>query len=324
MKYLRVCNSKLRQLQPEKRTLNRMAKKDQCFFANIHVFIEKEAHRFFPSRIENNLNRLYYLYGKQDVLVSEVGYKFILDNNIKVLKVNKLYGYDEDVYTYPFKSFVDYFYTLKQDARYKPFSKLLLNSLYGKFGEKDIKELYVVNPTSDDWAMFRKGKTFCVGVFEEPIPFYKTPYQRYDLAGKITETARLYMGSVINKLRGLGNTVLYTDTDSIICTKPMPSDMVNESTLGLFKDEIGYKDDVILLGQKTYCFKKSGKSASKGMNELEYSDYEDIMEALIAGESITYNTKRFTKKGSLLSHDFFGIIEKPFKITDIRQRSDVI
>ncbi|GJW59504.1 DNA polymerase-like protein [Tanacetum coccineum] len=109
--------------------------------------------------------------------------------------------------------------------------KILMNSLYGRFG---------INPKS----------TITEGFPEELC----SPNLR-----SITAYARIYMYPYTSR-----EDCYYTDTDSVVLSKPLPEEMISSSILGLFKleDKIaqGY-----FLAPKTYYYK-----SEKGKEIIKY------------------------------------------------------
>ena len=329
MRELKLCASKLERRQPTIQNLKSRFNKGELFFCELVVNIDSEELRFFPSLdSEKHINR--YRSGVQTIKTSELGVGFILrwgswDN---IIQVKTLLCYREHKPIEPFKDYVDHFYGLrKSDPSNDGTCKLLLNSLYGKFAEKLTKEVRYINLKQHKQGLepvsFGRinGDGSMVSKFKEEAPFYKHSMNRLDISGKITEAGRLLMGDYINTIRHSGETVYYTDTDSIITScdiKNTPlSYMTHPELLGKLSDEIGHKDNVIILGVKTYHFYKSGKKATKGVKNMTLSDFRDI----VRGKSKFYNT-RFSRMNSLITKGFFGLQKVPYEIKTILERLD--
>jgi hypothetical protein len=66
------------------------------------------------------------------------------------------------------------------------------------------------------------------------------------------------MDNLIKKLRSLNIDVIYSDTDSIICNKEIPKDLIS-SKISYFKEEYPNKiiEKITIIAPKTYEFKFS-------------------------------------------------------------------
>jgi len=326
-------DSKLKRVKPTVKKLLSLIKSGKLFYCEIDVNIDSEYLRFFPSLDEKN-KRNKYLFGKQRIKVSEEGVKFILRWGSKknILNVINILVGETGNTCKPFNSFVDTFYTMrKKDKGNDLIFKLLLNSLYGKFGQKLERETKVINVTEK--TVDKKGlpKAFLnfgsnsISTFSEveERPF-AVAKNRLDIAGKITELARLKMGDYINSIREeFGDeSVIYTDTDSIITYANLEeskmSYIIDDNKLGFLANEIGYSDDMICLGQKMYHFYNSGKKATKGVKNMSLKDFEEIVD----GGGGVFENKRFTKLHSLVNRGFFGIQNMPYEVKHITERLD--
>lgn len=327
---LQVINSKKVRTKKCFKNLKKLLKTGKLFYGEFTINIDSENLRFFPVLDEKNHYNA-YPFGIQKVKLSEVGIKFILKWGSwkNILEINELLigdDYINDKPISPFKGYVDFFYGLrKSENMYDVICKLLLNSLYGKFGEKLERLAKYINnetdkPTEPVQVNFLHDECV-IETFKEEMPFYNHYRNRLDIAGKITESARLYMGDLINEIRKHGN-VIYTDTDSIITDVDMSKveslkGFLDEKELGKLGDEIGHSDHAIILGLKMYHFYKSGKKATKGVKKMELKDFKDI----IRGKR-DFENERFSKFNALLTKGFFGIQKVPYSISSIRQRLD--
>ena len=191
---------------------------------------------------------------------------------VKVLRVHKLVEWEDKVK--PFTNFVDKFYRLKKDNKGNAkgaVGKLILNSLYGKFGMKEERERYI----SKEELQIRKGlfkeeakikneikllgKTFYV--CEEQ---FWTDYILVHIAAYITAYARLELLKKMKELKDKGYTIYYCDTDSIFTDCP-PGEFGNVDD-----KELGYwsldkeLEEAIFIAPKTYSFiTKDGKNKTK-------------------------------------------------------------
>ena len=130
-----------------------------------------------------------------------------------------------------FKEYVNYLYSLKKksnskDSRYT-ISKLLMNSLYGRFGMSPVMEIHEVISSFDSqfWLSDKdiinvidlcNGKEL-VSFLEQTNNSSKKVNISIGIAMAITAYARIHMSQYLN----LPNCkVYYTDTDSVFLDKP--------------------------------------------------------------------------------------------------------
>jgi hypothetical protein len=320
MRDMNFIDSKLKRVRPTKQKLKSLVEKNSLFFCEITLNVDREELRFFPTK-EPDETMSYYLFGEIRIKVSEIGIKFILKYGSfkNIVKVHSLLvGYEEKSYK-PFFEYVSLFYRLrKEDEGNDTIYKLLLNSLYGKFGQREEFEEKIINSTSNEMPKrINKFRDMFISVYDKEIPFYQKNTLRLDIAGKITEGARLYMGDIINHIRINKGKVIYTDTDSIITDYELEKKFLSENELGKLSDEIGYRDSFICLGQKMYHFYKSGKKATKGVKKMSLEDFRDY----IRGKR-KYENESFSKFGMYVNKGFHGIIYRPYEIRVIRERLD--
>jgi hypothetical protein len=156
----------------------------------------------------------------------------------KILKVYKAYEWREG--WYPFREFVETFYQERNKGEFeKAFYKLFLNSLYGKFAEK--------NPI-EKVELFRDGsvkrETLDGKRLRNPI-----------IASYITSYGRIYLYSFYRKV-GFEN-VLYSDTDSIHSYRKLPE---AKGILGGLKREaianLNGEREVVYVRSKCYVFRE--------------------------------------------------------------------
>ncbi|KAG5107158.1 hypothetical protein JHK82_044128 [Glycine max] len=152
----------------------------------------------------------------------------------------------------PFKDYINSLFESRSNAKKKGNNalsfvyKLLMNSLYGRFG---------INPQSTKTEMCNKSKRdrifrrpefiddvfiredlYMVSYLTNPGkgPSYWDPPKNsaVQLAAAITAGSRIYMYKYISR-----EDCLYTDTDSIVLGNPLPEEDVSSSVLGKFKLE---------------------------------------------------------------------------------------
>lgn len=209
-------------------------------------------------------------------------------NNVELRKALQL-GYtinpiNQIIYTetfYPFKSYVDKFYEMRLKAKkdgnnMELIYKLLLNSLYGKFAQKNRQNLIIKmieNITNDEFIKYAKcpdknpsfilkdgiimdiQKSIFNGNFSFPI-----------LSSYTTSYARLLMYDYLQKYD-----VIYMDTDSIVIKEEIKN---TGKELGMMKHE-GKISEAIFIKPKMYLMDKSVKV--KGINKCNKKDFETIL-----------------------------------------------
>lgn len=179
-----------------------------------------------------------------------------------------------------FGSFVDFFYAARQrfkqegNTQFAFFSKLILNSLYGKFGQK-ISEYEMVG--ENDSLGDQSGSTFSLSMGKEVkyrildgiIEYETGEHEAHNafpaIASYITGAARAYLTSLIDQA-GWSH-VLYCDTDSLFVDEVgyiNLADRIDSGKLGCLKLE-NESDSVSIFGPKRYRF--GDKERSKGIRK---------------------------------------------------------
>lgn len=158
---------------------------------------------------------------------------------------------------YPFKEYVDHFYAKKANTKgfEKEIYKLLLNSLYGKFGQRNETEL-VTN------FSYKKSKNiisripYVNGLYQIRM---KDNYQKFWVnliwASFTTAKARQYMVNLKKHLINNNFQVYYIDTDAFIISGNIEKikNLINKYKLGLFKLE-DMSNSIDIRGKKMYRF----------------------------------------------------------------------
>ena len=188
-----------------------------------------------------------------------------------------------------FSDYVDRLYTLRLEHPGSPISllaKYLLNSLYGKFGQKPERDKIICLDDFEELCdMIRNGEIVTPmsetdNVFTVTVDSPAT-FEHVGIAGMITSAARvaLYKG-----LLHVGSDLVYCDTDSVHCIGRMDDRFMGDG-LGAYKVE---ESDVegVYLGKKLYALRRPGgseKITSKGVRvggrngcDLSFSDLVSI------------------------------------------------
>jgi len=248
----------------------------------------------------------------------------------KVLKVAEYACYSKAPI---FKRYVDYFYAMKEKhakrgnlADYQ-ISKLLLNCLYGKFGQKaeKLKEVgsfpenlnfieHVIDADTNErrTEYHILGKTYILEEAGETIDSFPA------ISAHVTANARLYLWNLIKKA-GLRN-VFYCDTDSLLVNekgKQALRTKINSRKLGMLSITI-MAEEVEIRGAKDYRFgeltkiKGIGKHARLiGKNTWEQEQFLKFRSMLRKGIQTGAATKTIIKtlrrqydKGKVLRNGF--------------------
>lgn len=204
-----------------------------------------------------------------------------------------------------FKEFITDIYNKRLEAKtddMKLFYKLLMNNLYGKFGQRkfpdtyfcDNEELYEYLASDklipDIEMLETENEVYQVKITDDDDMMFYGSLTR--LASYITASARVNLVKGMIEV-GMDN-VIYCDTDSIVTTKDLPEEMVGKE-LGKWKVEM--KIDY----GEFYCAKMyymEGYSLEKKNNELikiykakGCMDKEDCIKQIMESGKATINNK---------------------------------
>ena len=176
--------------------------------------------------------------GIEDIYISNIDYE-LFERNYDILHIEFLEMYGFYTTRVMFKRYIDYWYERKlQDKGAKRITdKLMLNSLYGKFGTNPVKYKKLPYINEDGVVSFEKSA-------EEEGKHYYLP-----VAIAITSWAHKLLDDAIH-LIGVKNFV-YCDTDSVHSLVKFPDYMIHESALGKFKLE-AYETKCKYVRQKCY------------------------------------------------------------------------
>ena len=196
-------------------------------------------------------------------------------------KVTRRGGYCFPFSKILFKEFINYYYQIRQENKggKNYIAKILMNSLYGKFGEREEKEKLVILNGEDLQKKIKEGKEIKLYMPEYNLFIEKQtrsiPHRQIQIAASITANARL---ELYKYLKEYARHVVYCDTDSLHLNIPLAARYIG-LRLGQFKFE-GHNEG-LYLGRKQYCF--GDKIKFKGVaikslcgNKLDKKDLQSI------------------------------------------------
>lgn len=327
------------------KTLNEINKK---YKLNKISFFWKYINGFFKKYNEHyDLFLIEILLSKNDLNIPLIGYKidgkFIFDSkekrivltNFELSKALEL-GYDisniYEIHVYKsskdlFKDYISKYEVIKNNSKKENntgmyhISKLMLNSLWGKFGQKRIRRKCVYYESKEEWVKlllrerrskdirimnFKQVKDLGMGINGEiKKGLLKVQYDEMCLhtntnsaiAAFITSHARLCLYSGFEHV-GIKNMV-YCDTDSMIYkSKDVDCKLIGDE-FGDWKDETD-GDRLIefaSIGPKSYAFKtKSGMSECKAKGFICKLTFDDMVNLVKNKESIDVPHLTFRRK----------------------------
>lgn len=195
-------------------------------------------------------------------------------------------GMVEDLYKFRDKSLPDY------DEGLAAISKLMLNSLYGKFGQRTLRR-HIYSSLDPDLPL---GAIPCNGDIDCPVWTVEeesdASYIMPQLSAYVTSYARIALRRFMMQAKHKGGRIYYVDTDSII------TDVELETTtkLGGLKLEESGKDGVFV-APKLYAL--ADKVVAKGFEKQHRTLLH--LEQLLAGQAL-YG-KRLEKIGGMIRNN---------------------
>jgi len=232
---------------------------------------------------------------------TSIRYALSLGYKIRAIRKGVIY---KDTF-YPFKKYVDDLYKARWVYKNKKdptelVIKLLMNSLYGKFGykytdvttiinQKELGKLYNdkkidINELNDMFtSSLDGGKHFTYKVKDPTPPLYVIPI----LSIYIASFARIKMHQLMNRFP---EDIIYTDTDSIITTRKYHT----SNTLGELKLEDVIKE-LVVIKPKFYAYINNKGKASirvKGVGR-KIKTMTEFLEKLIIKQEVKYT--KFSK-----------------------------
>ena len=202
------------------------------------------------------------------------------------------------------KEFIDYFYDLKLKHKNDITgfnAKLILNSLYGKFGQNTGGGIIISeNEYYDNVEKYDKYEV----VYTDPdLPYIflrdnsltKSKSSYFNLSSYITSNARLYLLELMEKFISYGNLILYMDTDSLFTNKEINDPDIIGNELGKLKLE-KTSSYIEIYGAKSY--KTDKENHFKGIPKENKLLYENELKKV-------FLTKRILKPKTYLKNRSF-------------------
>lgn len=230
-----------------------------------------------------------WLFTEEIVNAMEDGYKFKVINGYTFDQSNIFSEYITELYELKVNS-------TKDDPMYL-IAKLLLNSLYGRFGMTNefdsnlviddmLIDQYAEDYTISDIISFSNGKSLITFTDEANFELsqlgglnnYQNTNISIGIAAAIAAYARIHMSQFKNKT---DYTLYYSDTDSIIIDKQLPNDKVGKD-IGLMKLENKLTEGVFI-APKVYAGIISDSLTEftkvKGFkNNIDYNDLKSLLD----------------------------------------------
>lgn|SRR5574341_1042215 len=173
-----------------------------------------------------------------------------------------------------FSDYIDFFYQLKQsseaqgDKINRHQAKIIMNSLYGKFGQREVVSRILDNPDGltygrltgySDSLQARVEVNYLGEQMDVRYQKGESAYSFPAIAGSVTSYARMYLWSLIEQANR--ENVYYVDTDSLIVNMKgfdNLAELLNSYKLGYLKIE-NVSDYIEIWGAKDYQFGGSVK-----------------------------------------------------------------
>lgn len=342
---------------PTFKNLQKEIDSDSIFYIDCEVFVYEEDLRIFPT-FDKKQESNYYKWGWNRVKISDITVKHLIKHGWFdcIKKIHGLLICKDKGKSKIFENFVAENYAKrKSDSENEVIYKLFLNGIYGKFGQKTIQSCFILNPVNQTVPNIKSMVNYQDLNFlvegEQDIKKLSLTYSRFDIAGRITESARILMSDYRIQIKSKGGRIFYQDTDSIQGDFDLIDlglkNIFSNTELGLLKKENEGKGVLRghIIGQKIYKF-NAGFGASKGVKNMRLMDYKNLGRALfnrnilcgddrlvkfevkekclltdVRPNALFYNT-RFTQTKTFLKKGFFGIQIVPHYITKIRERID--
>jgi hypothetical protein len=250
-------------------------------YLNHPILLMKSSNKAYNHRTIAPLGKWKGVYFSEEIKnAKKYGYKF---------KILRGYIFNKKII---FKNFVEKFYNIKNKTNINDplytVSKLILNSLYGKFGMNPYKDKHII--INDDKLYdlvndfnvlssidLKNGKQLVSynDKMEVDDKWINIPNVNIAIAAAVTSYARIFMSQFKNSKDFI---LYYSDTDSIDIDRPLPDSFVGKE-LGKMKLEHIFKE-IVYIAPKVYGGVTSNKEIVKikgAKKKVEFKSLEELL-----------------------------------------------
>lgn len=182
-----------------------------------------------------------------------------------------------------FRQFVSTLYNLRLECRESGnasldlAAKLLMNNLYGKFGQREQAEKIVICSPDHAQEIAKLNRVLSIRPMTEldgdDLPYavnerIRVPHRFPAIAAMITAASRVQL---THFAEWYADSVLYCDTDSLILQREMDAEYIDANKLGYFKKECG-PVTMQIWGRKGYRIIEENKIKQKGIPQSAIPD----------------------------------------------------
>ena len=208
--------------------------------------------------------KVYFPVGQWEGQFTNVDLQYLEEKGGSIDRVSRVWRFEEFT---DLRDYVDVIYELRKNESDESFKKLvykyLLNSLYGKFSERETKERLLIHP--DDTSGLR---CLSPGIFvaEEEMELRHT---HVPIAAHITALSRRLISRWIDAALK-GGSVFYCDTDSVFTDSHLPT----SPALGDMKKEYDFEEGVFAAPK---LYRVDQKVKAKGFSGLTVSEFDTMV-----------------------------------------------
>ena len=254
--------------------------KDYCCIAKVLINTDEAVYAVRRERTIFPVGRFW-------VTLTTPELKYALEHN-HIEKIDRCVIYER---ANIFKTYVERFYKMRQEFKsagvtdYEEFCKKMLNSLYGKFGQKAevwkkigdcpdepdrVEICYITGSNKTGAIRYLLGEVFELKGYEESFNSFPA------ISAEVSAYARLHLWQLMLQA-GIGN-YFYCDTDSLFVNETGLQNLSNEldnERLGALK-VIEHSDTINIRGLKDYCIED--KEVIKGIRKLAIKIEDGVYE----------------------------------------------
>jgi DNA polymerase elongation subunit (family B) len=234
-----------------------------------------------------------------------------------------------------FYNFVNDLYTLRQKySKADPMNliaKLLMNSLYGRFGMKPIINIQtfiernqldkIKNKFEINELIDLDNDGFFIS-YLDPLLIEEEQKSSNGIASAVTAYSRVHMQEIKQYCINNGIKIYYFDTDSIFTDKPLPSWMISNK-LGSLKLEYIFKE-AVFLGPKIYAGITTDNNyicKIKGFKDSKDIPFNDMKSLLKENASLNLQHNKWFRN---LSEAQIFIKDSPYQLTPTQNKRKII